>query len=88
MTEKKFKTIGPPPMSNRVPASDNDMAVKLSKLHAKFTDIENSGYSGQRIEMEKNAISHQVADLLKAHDKEVEEFERWIAAGRPDLPTR
>ena len=83
---KRFKTIVGLAMSNRVPASDNEIAVKLARFHEDFAGWENSNYSPSTKETYKQEVAKKVGDLLAAHDREVAAHARWIEAGRPDLP--
>ncbi len=86
--KKTFKTIKPPPMSDRIPESDAVIAMKSAKLMEDIMTLTNegSGYTTpENVERATRGIKKRLDALVAAHQRDVELYEEWVRNGKPDL---
>jgi hypothetical protein len=89
--EYGFKTVIAP-MSNVAPMSDDDIARRIGKRMATWMELkdelkrlEREGKSSWQIQEAMTRIQRDVAKIQRDHDRQVQAFENWLAAGRPNL---
>lgn len=75
----RFATVEAP-MTDRLPASDAEIARKLCKIQERFYDADT--------EWRRDACKREMRELLDQHSAHQRAFENWFNEGKPDLETR